>query len=262
VHGAGNERLRWQPGRQLTQVEVRFDGVGEAIDVGFPALRGSNSWVGRWPAQVSSAVSAAASRTGRGSRWPESGRRWTARRRAGRRGTAAGVASAAPLRDAHVDAVAADDSPAPGSSNSPLTFSSVFSRPAAFRSPASQVPACCPAAFESERIVQLAAEHLQAAADADQLAAVAQVATDRFLPALRAQPREVGLYRFRARQHDQVAGGWRSLGPTKRKSTSGWKRSGSRSLWFEMRGYTGDTTRSAAPPCFRSARGRASSASR
>jgi len=40
------------------------------------------------------------------------------------------------------------------------------------------------------------AEHLQPAADADQLAAVAQMPPDRFLPALRAQPREVGLHRF------------------------------------------------------------------
>jgi hypothetical protein len=51
-------------------------------------------------------------------------------------------------------------------------------------------------AFKPLRIVQFAAEHLQAAADADQFAAVAQVATNEPVPALRTQPGEVGLYRL------------------------------------------------------------------
>ena len=61
-------------------------------------------------------------------------------------------------------------------------------------------------AFEAERIGELAAEHLEAAADADHLAAVAQVAADRRLPALGAQPGEVGLHALGAGQHDQVGG--------------------------------------------------------
>ena len=49
-----------------------------------------------------------------------------------------------------------------------------------------------------------AAEHLVAAAQADHLAAVAQVARHRRIPALHAQPVEVAAHRLGAGEHDQV----------------------------------------------------------
>ena len=64
-------------------------------------------------------------------------------------------------------------------------------------------------AFQPERVVQCVAEHLQAAADANQLAAVTQMPADCCFPALRAQPRQIGLHGFRSGQNDQIAGGRR-----------------------------------------------------
>ena len=45
---------------------------------------------------------------------------------------------------------------------------------------------------------------MQAAADADQLAAIAQMPSDRFFPAHAAQPVEIRLHGFGTAQHDQV----------------------------------------------------------
>ncbi|EXI92521.1 MAG: hypothetical protein AW12_00504 [Candidatus Accumulibacter sp. BA-94] len=67
--------------------------------------------------------------------------------------------------------------------------------------------------LESKRVVQLAAEHLQAATDADEFAAVAQVPANRLFPALGAQPGEVGLHRLRSGQDDQLAGRRPVVGP-------------------------------------------------
>ena len=54
--------------------------------------------------------------------------------------------------------------------------------------------------------MQKFSEHLEAAADADQLAAITQVAADGLFMALLAQPVQVGLHRLGAGQHEQVAG--------------------------------------------------------
>ena len=52
--------------------------------------------------------------------------------------------------------------------------------------------------------MDLVAEHLETAADADDLAAVTQMPADRRLPALLAQPGEVGAHALRAWQDDEI----------------------------------------------------------
>jgi len=51
------------------------------------------------------------------------------------------------------------------------------------------------------------AQHLKSAADADELATIAQVALNRLIPAPSAQSCEVSAHALGARQDDQVAGG-------------------------------------------------------
>ena len=63
------------------------------------------------------------------------------------------------------------------------------------------------------RVVNLPAEHLQAATNTQNLAAVAQVAGDGDVPALLAQPREIGAHTLGARQDDQVARRYRLARP-------------------------------------------------
>ena len=50
-------------------------------------------------------------------------------------------------------------------------------------------------------------QHLKAAAQADELAAVAQVARNRLVPPVRAQPGEVGAHVLAAGQDDEIGGG-------------------------------------------------------
>ena len=87
-------------------------------------------------------------------------------------------------RDAHVDGVAADRRRAGQQQLAADILQRLFRGQLRFVVEPAEAGHAARDSFESERIVQRAAEHLQAAADADQLAAVAQVATDGFLPAL------------------------------------------------------------------------------
>jgi len=61
--------------------------------------------------------------------------------------------------------------------------------------------------FQPIGIAQPPSEHLKAAANTDQLTAVAQVALQVALPTLCPQPCAVGAYALRARQYDHVGGG-------------------------------------------------------
>ena len=61
-------------------------------------------------------------------------------------------------------------------------------------------------AFETERIVNRPPQHLVAATQADEFAAVAQMAGDGLIPALSAQPVEVGTHRLGTGQDDQIGG--------------------------------------------------------
>ena len=67
-------------------------------------------------------------------------------------------------------------------------------------------------AFQAVGIVDARAEHLKAAADAEDLAAVAQVAGDGGVPAVLAQARQVGAHALRAGQDDQVGRRYRLAG--------------------------------------------------
>jgi hypothetical protein len=117
----------------------------------------------------------------------------------------AGRASPSPLRHAKVDFVAGHGRCTRQAHRWPLTLRSCFSLSSVVIDiPARPAPACCRLAFQAERIVDVEAEHLVAAAQADHLAAVAQVLVNRRRPALLAQPVEVGAHRLGAGQDDQV----------------------------------------------------------
>ena len=66
----------------------------------------------------------------------------------------------------------------------------------------SQSRTAAQSAFQPCWIVDPAPQHLKAAANADQLAAVAQVAMDSCIPALFAQPLQIAASAFTARQDD------------------------------------------------------------
>ncbi len=64
-------------------------------------------------------------------------------------------------------------------------------------------------AFEPDRVVHSAPQHLKAAADADELATVAQMPLNGLLPALFTQPGEIGAHALGAGQDYTVANAWR-----------------------------------------------------
>src|ERR1700693_133454 len=67
--------------------------------------------------------------------------------------------------------------------------------------------------FQSLGITDAPAEHLEATADADQLAAVAKMAMQVVIPPLRTQPRQIGPDTLRAGQNDDIGRGRRAAGP-------------------------------------------------
>jgi hypothetical protein len=61
--------------------------------------------------------------------------------------------------------------------------------------------------LESQGVGDPFAEHLQAAADSDQLAAIAQMTLEVVRPPPLAKPREIGTHCLRTRQNDQIGAG-------------------------------------------------------